>query len=129
MGELIADGEIALVVNTPRGGQGARTDGYEIRAAAIRAGIPCITTIEAGRGRGRRDRRRRGRRARALQDQGVRTGPRASAFRPGARHSLRLNLRPRFCENRYIRGFACNKRENGVKRLQSRPCQTARQRT
>ena len=49
--DLIAEGGIDLVVNTPRGGPGARTDGYEIRAAAVRAGIPCITTIEAGRGR------------------------------------------------------------------------------
>ncbi len=32
----------------PGAGYGARTDGFEIRAAAVRAGIPCITTIEAG---------------------------------------------------------------------------------
>ena len=30
--------------NTPTG-SGARTDGYEIRTAAVRAGIPCVTTM------------------------------------------------------------------------------------
>jgi carbamoyl-phosphate synthase large subunit len=49
VGELIAAGDVDLVINTPRGGFGARTDGFEIRAAAIRANIPCITTIEAAR--------------------------------------------------------------------------------
>jgi carbamoyl-phosphate synthase large subunit len=47
VGELIDQGLIDLVINTPRGGFGARTDGFEIRAAAVRAGIPCITTIDA----------------------------------------------------------------------------------
>jgi carbamoyl-phosphate synthase large subunit len=46
VGQMIARGEIALVVNTPSGG-GARGDGAAIRAAAVRAGIPCITTMEA----------------------------------------------------------------------------------
>jgi carbamoyl-phosphate synthase large subunit len=40
----IEDGEVDLVVNTPVG-TGARTDGYEIRTAAISRGIPCITTM------------------------------------------------------------------------------------
>jgi carbamoyl-phosphate synthase large subunit len=44
--ELIARGEVALVVNTPEG-RGARADGVEIRRAAVRARVPCITTIEA----------------------------------------------------------------------------------
>jgi carbamoyl-phosphate synthase large subunit len=34
------------VVNTPRG-KGARTDEGKIRAAAVPAGVPCLTTIEA----------------------------------------------------------------------------------
>jgi carbamoyl-phosphate synthase large subunit len=42
--ELIAKGEVQLVVNTPVG-TGARIDGWEIRSAAIAAGIPCITTM------------------------------------------------------------------------------------
>jgi carbamoyl-phosphate synthase large subunit len=32
------------VINTPTG-SGARSDGYEIRSAATRRGIPCITTM------------------------------------------------------------------------------------
>jgi carbamoyl-phosphate synthase large subunit len=41
---LIESGEVALVINTPTG-SGARSDGYQIRRAAIAAGIPCITTM------------------------------------------------------------------------------------
>jgi carbamoyl-phosphate synthase large subunit len=47
--QLILDGEIDLVINTPYGttsGGSARLDGYEIRTAAIRANIPCITTVQ-----------------------------------------------------------------------------------
>ena len=32
------------MINTPTG-SGARTDGYEIRTAAVRQGIPCVTTM------------------------------------------------------------------------------------
>ena len=32
------------MINTPSGG-GARSDGYEIRNAAVRHGLPCITTM------------------------------------------------------------------------------------
>ncbi|GLI01952.1 carbamoyl-phosphate synthase large subunit [Phytohabitans aurantiacus] len=43
---LIAAGEMALVINTPQGsGASARSDGYEIRSAAVTADIPCITTV------------------------------------------------------------------------------------
>ena len=35
------------MINTPTG-TAARTDGYEIRRAAIARGIPCITTIAGG---------------------------------------------------------------------------------
>ena len=42
--DLIRSGDINLVINTPAG-RGARADGYEIRAAAIAHGIPCITTL------------------------------------------------------------------------------------
>jgi carbamoyl-phosphate synthase large subunit len=41
---LIESGEVELVINTPTG-SGARSDGYEIRRAAIARGIPCITTM------------------------------------------------------------------------------------
>jgi carbamoyl-phosphate synthase large subunit len=45
--DLIRRGSINLVINTPHG-RGARTDGYEIREAAIRHQIPCITTLAGG---------------------------------------------------------------------------------
>jgi carbamoyl-phosphate synthase large subunit len=45
--DWIERGDVDLVVNTPTG-FGARTDGYEIRRAAVRHGIPCLTTIAAG---------------------------------------------------------------------------------
>ena len=44
--DLFADQEVALVLNTPSG-KGARTDEGRIRAAAVQAGVPCVTTIEA----------------------------------------------------------------------------------
>ena len=44
---LIEDGQIELVVNTPRGRR-ARGDGGKIRRAATRHGIPCVTTIQGG---------------------------------------------------------------------------------
>jgi len=44
--DLFADREVALVMNTPSG-KGARTDEGRIRAAAVQAGVPCVTTIEA----------------------------------------------------------------------------------
>ncbi|GAA2527091.1 carbamoyl-phosphate synthase large subunit [Pilimelia columellifera] len=43
---MIASGEVCLVINTPQGsGAAARSDGYEIRSAAVTADIPCITTV------------------------------------------------------------------------------------
>ncbi|GGM41791.1 carbamoyl-phosphate synthase large chain [Micromonospora sonchi] len=43
---LIRSGRIALVINTPQGsGASARSDGYEIRSAAVTGDIPCITTV------------------------------------------------------------------------------------
>jgi carbamoyl-phosphate synthase large subunit len=44
----LADGAIALIVNTPSG-KGARTDEGRIRAAAVARGVPCITTIAGAR--------------------------------------------------------------------------------
>jgi hypothetical protein len=40
---------VDLIVNTPFGspGQsGPRLDGYEIRTAAVRSGVPCVTTVQ-----------------------------------------------------------------------------------
>jgi carbamoyl-phosphate synthase large subunit len=45
--DWIERGEVDLVINTPVG-TGARTDGWEIRSAAIARGIPCITTMAGG---------------------------------------------------------------------------------
>jgi carbamoyl-phosphate synthase large subunit len=43
--DLIRRGHCDLVVNTPFGGSGARSDGYLIREAALAARVPCITTM------------------------------------------------------------------------------------
>ncbi len=45
--EWIERGDVDLVVNTPTG-SGARTDGWQIRRAAVTRGIPCLTTLAAG---------------------------------------------------------------------------------
>ncbi len=44
--DLIEDGKIAMVINTPRG-RGARADGAYIRQAASRNGLPLLTTVAA----------------------------------------------------------------------------------
>jgi len=44
--DLIEAGEVDLVVNIPRG-RGARADGYEIRRAALRRGVPTMTNAAA----------------------------------------------------------------------------------
>jgi carbamoyl-phosphate synthase large subunit len=48
--EEILAGKVDLVLNTPfgsPGNSGPRVDGYEIRTAAVQAGIPCLTTVQA----------------------------------------------------------------------------------
>ena len=47
--DLVRRGRCDLVVNTPGGGSGARSDGYRIREAALSARIPCITTLAGAR--------------------------------------------------------------------------------
>ncbi|MFI0738666.1 carbamoyl-phosphate synthase large subunit [Streptomyces sp. NPDC021100] len=44
--QLIHDGKVDLIVNTPYG-TGGRLDGYEIRTAAVSRGVPCLTTVQA----------------------------------------------------------------------------------
>ncbi|MDQ6526084.1 carbamoyl-phosphate synthase large subunit [Nocardioides sp. LHD-245] len=47
--QMILDGEIDLIVNTPHGSTGggdSRVDGYEIRSSAVLTGTPCITTVQ-----------------------------------------------------------------------------------
>ena len=46
--ELIAQGKVQLVVNTPRG-LGPRADGQHIRTAAVAYKVPCLTTLSAAR--------------------------------------------------------------------------------
>jgi carbamoyl-phosphate synthase large subunit len=47
IGERLENGEVQLVVNTPRGGR-ARSDGMTIRQMARRLSIPCVTTVQGG---------------------------------------------------------------------------------
>jgi carbamoyl-phosphate synthase large subunit len=42
--DLIRDGQVDMVINTPFG-RGPRTDGYFIRTAAAAAGVACVTTL------------------------------------------------------------------------------------
>ena len=46
--ELIAQGKVQLVVNTPRG-LGPRADGQHIRTASVAYKVPCLTTLAAAR--------------------------------------------------------------------------------
>ena len=45
--DWIERGDVDIVINTPTG-SGARTDGWEIRRAAVTRGVPCLTTLSAG---------------------------------------------------------------------------------
>ena len=44
--DMIRDGEVDIIINTPSGSAGARSDGYEIRAAAVNLGVTCVTTAQ-----------------------------------------------------------------------------------
>jgi carbamoyl-phosphate synthase large subunit len=46
--ELIAQGKVQMVVNTPRG-LGPRADGQHIRMASVTYHVPCLTTLAAAR--------------------------------------------------------------------------------
>ncbi|MCX6769301.1 MAG: carbamoyl-phosphate synthase large subunit, partial [Candidatus Micrarchaeota archaeon] len=43
----IQKGKVQLVINTPKKGKVANTDGFRIRRACLENGIPCITNFEA----------------------------------------------------------------------------------
>jgi carbamoyl-phosphate synthase large subunit len=45
--DWIDSGDVDLVINTPTG-TAARSDGYEIRRAAVARGVPCVTTMAGG---------------------------------------------------------------------------------
>jgi carbamoyl-phosphate synthase large subunit len=72
----IEDGKVDMVVNTPTG-SGARTDGWEIRRAAVARGIPCLTTLSGGMAAARAIAAGRGRTPEvlSLQDLHARTEP------------------------------------------------------
>ncbi len=67
--ELIAQGKVQLVVNTPRG-LGPRADGQHIRTASVVHKVPCLTTLAAARAAaaGIADARSHPLEVRALQD-------------------------------------------------------------
>jgi carbamoyl-phosphate synthase large subunit len=44
--DVILDGGVDMIINTPYGNSGPRVDGYEIRTAAVARDIPCVTTIQ-----------------------------------------------------------------------------------
>ncbi|MGH3913603.1 MAG: carbamoyl-phosphate synthase large subunit [Pseudonocardiaceae bacterium] len=44
--DLINDGQIDMIINTPYGNPGPRVDGYEIRTAAVSRSVPCVTTVQ-----------------------------------------------------------------------------------
>ena len=46
VGDMIANGEIAFIINTPYG-PGSRGDGYIMRTEAIRRGVTCLTALSA----------------------------------------------------------------------------------
>ena len=86
--DLIESGEVDLVINTPTG-SGARSDGYEIRRAAIGRGIPCITTMSGACAaqraiRARARARPGGARCRSCTAAGARRGRGGSAARGGS---------------------------------------------
>ncbi|MBW2494168.1 MAG: carbamoyl phosphate synthase large subunit, partial [Deltaproteobacteria bacterium] len=68
IGDAITDGEIQLVINTPRG-KGSRADDAYIRQAAVRNKIPYITTITAAKAaaEGIRERRKGDTEVKSLQ--------------------------------------------------------------
>jgi carbamoyl-phosphate synthase large subunit len=45
--DWIEEGRVDLLINTPTG-SGARTDGWEIRRAAVAKRVPCLTTVSGG---------------------------------------------------------------------------------
>ncbi len=46
--DLLKNGEIDLIINTPEG-KSARSDGYYLRTAAVLLNIPCITTVSGAK--------------------------------------------------------------------------------
>ena len=49
IGDLITNGEIQLIINTPSPGKKSASDGSAMRKAAVKAGVPYITTVVAAK--------------------------------------------------------------------------------
>jgi carbamoyl-phosphate synthase large subunit len=49
IGDLITNGEIQLIINTPSPGKKSASDGSAMRKAAVKAGVPYITTAVAAK--------------------------------------------------------------------------------
>jgi carbamoyl-phosphate synthase large subunit len=80
--DYIRDGEVDLVINTPTG-SGARSDGYEIRTAAARHGVACVTTMTGASAASRAifAQREQPAEVQSLQELHERSGERAQAAR------------------------------------------------
>ena len=109
--DLILDGRIDLIVNTPYGNSGPRIDGYEIRSAAVARGIPCITTVQAAAAavQGIEAMRGDGIGVRSLQDMhaALEEGPPVTAVASGS-GSPRRSARTGRCASGSTRTRACS---------------------
>ena len=47
--DLVRQGEVSLIVNTPTRGRSTETTGFKIRRAAVELGIPCLTSLDTAR--------------------------------------------------------------------------------
>ena len=98
--DWIERGDVTLVINTPTG-SGARSDGWEIRRAAVTRGVPCITTLSGGLAAARaiRAARQGEPEVRSLQETHAalldgHSRPRAAAPAPGARDGVQATAAP-----------------------------------
>jgi carbamoyl-phosphate synthase large subunit len=84
--DRIIGGDVDLLINTPFG-RGARTDGWEIRRAAVEHGVPCITTMTGASAAARAIGAERARRpaVRSLQELHAAVGNGSLAPRPRPR--------------------------------------------
>ena len=98
--DFIRNREVDLVINTPTG-SGARSDGYEIRNAAVRNGIPCLTTMTGASAAARDLRGARAWGGAAVAPGAPREGPQSAVRSPQTRGRDRARLAPfgrRRCE-------------------------------
>jgi carbamoyl-phosphate synthase large subunit len=75
--DRITGGDVDLLINTPVG-RGARTDGWEIRRAAVEHGVPCITTMTGASAAARAISAQRSRRPSVISLQELHRDPKAA---------------------------------------------------